>query len=310
MNRTNLLLLGGAGLLAIAATVVTLTSPAPQPPEPVPVEALEPVPQALSADLIDGTGPQQVAPEAFTAVEADYEVAVLQEGQGTPLEEGQLIVLDLHLWSPEGHHFQGSETHHTSFSQHTLLPGVYKALAGHQEGVALQIKLPSRLAYGHIGRGDIPADQPLVAEVHVKRIVGQRARGTRVPDHDASAWQPLSDGVRMITLQPGSGPTPAEGDRILVDYTIWLPGTDAPLQSSRSRPMAESIPYGTRRMLPALESAIAQMQPGQRVLLDVPPEQGFGTRSAAMQGRIPAGSRLLVEVELYDILSDGSSDTP
>ncbi len=108
-----------------------------------------------------------------------------------------------------------------------------------------------------------------------------------------------STGLRYLVLKEGdrSGPTPQAGERVSVLYKgMLLDGTvfDQSLDPANSfRPRV-----GREELIQAWDQALTRMHKGEKWLLIVPYELGYGTRGNLP--RIPKRATLVFEMELLD----------
>jgi peptidylprolyl isomerase len=102
-------------------------------------------------------------------------------------------------------------------------------------------------------------------------------------------------GLLFIILKEGSGPSPKTGQRVTVHYTgQLLDGTV--FDSSRKRGEPAVFPVG--RLIPGWNEALLSMKRGERRLLVIPPELGYGKQG--YPGVIPPESFLVFDMELID----------
>jgi FKBP-type peptidyl-prolyl cis-trans isomerase len=132
------------------------------------------------------------------------------------------------------------------------------------------------------------------------------AQRERLPPEDLevveSRWpnaKKTSTGLRYIVLNPGdqSSPTPQAGDRAAVLYKgMLLDGTvfDQSLDPAR----AFKPRVGRDELIPAWDQALTRMHKGEKWLLIVPYELGYGTRGNPP--KIPKRATLVFEMELLD----------
>ncbi|WP_396451913.1 FKBP-type peptidyl-prolyl cis-trans isomerase [Actinomadura sp.] len=91
-----------------------------------------------------------------------------------------------------------------------------------------------------------------------------------IPDVDAP------DKLQVKTLVEGTGPALAKGDDAVVNYVgkIWKSGDK--FDSSWDNKQPVSFPIGTGATIPGFDKGLTGAKVGSRVLLVLPPEEGYG----------------------------------
>ena len=91
-----------------------------------------------------------------------------------------------------------------------------------------------------------------------------------IPDVDAP------DKLQVKTLVEGTGPALAKGDDAVVNYVgkIWKSGDK--FDSSWANKQPVSFPIGTGATIPGFDKGLTGAKVGSRVLLVLPPEEGYG----------------------------------
>eukprot|EP00933_Yihiella_yeosuensis_P014635 TRINITY_DN13042_c0_g1_i1.p1 TRINITY_DN13042_c0_g1~~TRINITY_DN13042_c0_g1_i1.p1 ORF type:complete len:183 (+),score=42.73 TRINITY_DN13042_c0_g1_i1:72-620(+) len=107
-------------------------------------------------------------------------------------------------------------------------------------------------------------------------------------------------GLQYKVIKEGTGDLPKRGAQIKADYTGWLDDFDSPAKfdSSRDRGRPLEFPVGTGKVIKGWDEALLNMNVGERRLIIVPPNIGYGNRK---MGPIPPGSTLYFDVELKSI---------
>ncbi len=107
-----------------------------------------------------------------------------------------------------------------------------------------------------------------------------------------------STGLRYVILRPGTGTeTPQPGDLVSVIYTgRLLSGKVFNQELNPSEPFRFRLDRG--QLIPAWEETIRQMKRGEKRLIIVPPELGYGTRGNPPL--VPRNAALVFEVELIE----------
>jgi FKBP-type peptidyl-prolyl cis-trans isomerase len=131
------------------------------------------------------------------------------------------------------------------------------------------------------------------------------ATGPRVPEDvtfdaalgvDLNAMTELDSGVYIQTLASGEGIPLVEGDRAVMDYTLWLPngiqvdtGTDVTFE------------IGEGAVIDGFRLGVIGMAPGETRLLVIPSELGYGGQGNT---GIPPHSVLVFRVTLNAFAGD------
>jgi peptidylprolyl isomerase len=105
-------------------------------------------------------------------------------------------------------------------------------------------------------------------------------------------------GLMYIVREEGSGTSPTKGQRISAHYTGYLPdGTKFDSSHDRGKPFETEI--GVGRVIKGWDEAFLQMKPGEKRVLVIPPDLGYGARGV---GPIPPNATLVFDVELVSVL--------
>lgn len=126
-------------------------------------------------------------------------------------------------------------------------------------------------------------------------------------DSLAEAVQPAQGENKMIieTVQTGEGEAIQAGQTAVVHYTGWLFDPQAELNrgekfdSSRDRGQSFSFQLGAGRVIRGWDEGVAGMLVGERRILTIPADMGYGARGAG--GVIPPNATLVFDVELLEI---------
>jgi FKBP-type peptidyl-prolyl cis-trans isomerase len=115
---------------------------------------------------------------------------------------------------------------------------------------------------------------------------------------DKEGVKTTETGLQYRVITAGGGALPIDGDKVKVHYTGKLiDGTVFDSSVERGEP-AEFL---TNQVIPGWTEALMMMPVGSKYELVIPASLAYGDRST---GPIPAGSTLIFEVELLDILPD------
>ncbi len=115
----------------------------------------------------------------------------------------------------------------------------------------------------------------------------------------------LDNGLKYLLLAEGAGEAIEAGQSAMVHYTGWLydqslaEGKGTKFDSSRDRGQPFSFPLGAGRVIKGWDLGVAGMKVGERRMLIIPAELGYGSRGAG--GAIPPNADLVFDVELLGI---------
>ncbi len=102
-------------------------------------------------------------------------------------------------------------------------------------------------------------------------------------------------GVKMEITKEGTGPVPQPGQTVVVHYTGRLQDGKK-FDSSRDRGEPFSFKLGAGQVIRGWDEALSVMKVGDRAMIIIPPQLGYGARGAG--GVIPPNATLLFDVEL------------
>ena len=121
-------------------------------------------------------------------------------------------------------------------------------------------------------------------------------QGTKLAD-----WQPREavSELEVIDLEAGSGEAVQPGATITAHYTGALSKNGIIFQSSHD--MGRAISFGLDQVIAGWTQGVPGMKVGGMRRLIIPAEMAYGDASPAPN--IPAGSDLVFDIELVDIVS-------
>jgi peptidylprolyl isomerase len=105
-----------------------------------------------------------------------------------------------------------------------------------------------------------------------------------------------SRGLRSKILKQGNGMKPAKGANVKILYTLTL-AKGKKIDSTadrRNEPFAFTL--GAGRVVAGFDAAVSMMSYGERRIVVIPPELGYGAKGAG--GVVPANAVLVFELEL------------
>ncbi|MCH7508688.1 MAG: FKBP-type peptidyl-prolyl cis-trans isomerase [Proteobacteria bacterium] len=139
-------------------------------------------------------------------------------------------------------------------------------------------------------------EQPAQPEQDVSIVESREARIELVE---------LDNGLKYLLLAAGAGAAIEAGQNAMVHYTGWLYDESLPegkgekFDSSRDRGQPFSFQLGAGRVIKGWDQGVAGMKVGERRMLTIPADLGYGSRGAG--GAIPPDADLLFDVELLGI---------
>ena len=173
-------------------------------------------------------------------------------------------------------------------------------------GAKYRFYIPQELAYGKTGRPSIPAGSTLIFEVELLEInPGQKELQTTIQagkdflakNGKKKGVVTTESGLQYEVLKKGdSDQHPQLTDRVKVHYHgTLIDGTVFDSSVERDAPAT----FGVNQVIQGWQEAIPLMTPGAKYRFYIPHELAYGTRPAGP--KIPGGSTLIFEVELFEI---------
>jgi peptidylprolyl isomerase len=247
---------------------------------------------------------------------------VLVGGTGAVVTAGQRVTVDyLGIDGTDGHQIlssYGGKSPSFVLDPKQAMPGIVTSLVGVPVGSRVLAALAPKDAYGERGQpaaGIGPTDTIVVLlDVKAARPVLTRATGTPVAPRaglpvvevDGSGTPtitlPKGDPPGELVVQPlivGQGPKVGSGQQLRVQYVgvIWPGGRE--FDSSWRRGEAATITVGRGQVVGGLDRGLLGQTVGSRVLLVVPPDDGYGAAGSANFG-VRGTDTLVFVVDILD----------
>jgi len=99
-----------------------------------------------------------------------YIVKEGDEGTGLPPTAGRLVQVNYKGWLLDGTEFDSGEEFSFTYGVGAVIPGWDEALSYMKKGGKAQLIIPSSLAYGQLGKGDIPRYATLVFDIELLNV--------------------------------------------------------------------------------------------------------------------------------------------
>jgi peptidylprolyl isomerase len=251
---------------------------------------------------------------------------VEHKGSGAVVVKGQTIVANYvgELWK-NGKVFDSSFSRHqpVAFQIGTgqVIPGWDKALVGKTTGSRILLVIPPADGYGSAGQSQagITGTDTLVFVVDLIQTFGANASASGTPAPALASNLPkvsTGQGRPTITIPKvspptklvavpvlvGSGPAVKKGDQVVVQYVgmIWRNSSVFDASWTRGQPAAFAI--GVGQVIPGWDAGLVGKKVGSRVLLVLPPAQGYGSAGQAQAG-IKGTDTLVFAVDILAALS-------
>ena len=194
--------------------------------------------------------------------------------------------------------------------------GVNQVIKGWQEGIPLmsvgskyRFYIPQELAYGLKGPSPkIPGGSTLIFEVDLLAInpvdpAEQQLMQTIQAGQDFLTQNAqrkgvviLPSGLQYIKIVEGDGPQPTKADKVKVHYHgTLIDGTVFDSSVDRGQPAT----FGVMQVIKGWQEGIPLMKVGSKYRFFIPYELAYGKQAAG--AKIPAGSALIFDVELFEI---------
>jgi FKBP-type peptidyl-prolyl cis-trans isomerase len=256
-------------------------------------------------------------------------VKTLIQGTGPALTKSDALAANYVVYSWDG--TNSSQKGSTYGASPTLiagqtLPGLETALSGKKVGSRILAVIPPAQGFGTAGnpQAGITGTTTLVFVVDLLKTYPDTASasGTQVsngggnlptvsakagsaPTLTFSSSTPPS-GLVTKTLIKGNGPTVAKGDLVIVQYVGYIWRTKKPFSSGSSTWSAGS-PFGfvvgasPEQVIPGWDKALVGQTAGSRVMISIPPAEGYGSTGSSQAG-IKGTDTVVFVVDIIDAL--------
>jgi len=264
-------------------------------------------PPSIAVSGAFGTQPTVTIPKINPP--ATLQVHELTTGHGTLVTKGELAIAELTAYT-----WNGTKTKKVSqistgkpqpLNVGSTIAGLDKGLIGRRAGSRLLITIPPKDGFGSKGNSQlgVSGKDTLVMVVDVLGSYGKTAsahgsqeavNGTGLPTVGTSSpgtapQVRIPQAAAPATLQSqllikGTGPVVKKGKLLVAQYEglIWRTGTIFDSTWQRKTPAGFQI--GTGQVIKGWDNGLVGKRIGSRVLLVVPPADGYGTQGSAQAG--------------------------
>lgn len=273
-------------MLLIFTLVVACGPATPAPPE----ETVDP----------DGTNGNGFVIDPPVDSMAQIEYIETQAGTGNQATPGDRVAVHYTGTLEDGTIFDSSyergQPIEFVLGQGMVIPGWEQGIAMMREGGQATLVIPPELAYGQQGSPPtIPPNSTLTFDVElVEIVVDPEPLALNEGDYTET-----ESGLLYYDMVEGTGETPVDGDRVLLEFVAWLEdGTFLGSSQQMGSPLVATIGIG--QLFPGWEEGLLTMQEGGTRQLFIPPELGYGETGAG--NLIPPNSNLIWQVTLLDVI--------
>jgi len=237
-------------------------------------------------------------------------VTDLVAGHGSRVARGDLAIVNLigYSWSGARHKqvissFSSGQPQGLTIGQ--TIPGLDKSLAGQRTGSRLLLVIPPKDGFGKTGNQqlgvtgsdtlvfvvDVLGGYSKTATAHGQQqpagdrklpSVGSSAAGAAPPVTIPKAAPPGT--LRAETLIQGSGPPVAKGKLLVAQYEGLIWRDSKVFDSSWRRGAPAAFVIGAGKVIPGWDKSLAGQRVGSRVLLVIPPKEGYGAQGNPQAG--------------------------
>jgi FKBP-type peptidyl-prolyl cis-trans isomerase len=274
-----------------------------------------------------GKAPKVTIPKALPG--SDLTVKTLIPGTGAVLTKQDALAANfvLYFWQGKSSSLKASTyTSSPTVIGGQMLPGLESALVGKKVGSRVLAVIPPSQGYGTAGNSQIGVTGStwLVFVIDVLKSYADNAGATgsqvsngggnlptvsartgSAPTLSFTAATPPGSLVAK-TLVKGKGPAVAKGEYVIAQYTGYIWRTKKVFGSSWSSgsPFGFIIGASPEQVIPGWDKGLTGQTVGSRVMLSVPPAQGYGSAGASQAG-IKGNDTLVFVVDILDALKQG-----
>jgi FKBP-type peptidyl-prolyl cis-trans isomerase len=258
-------------------------------------------------------------------------VKTLIQGNGPTLGKTDSFVGDyaVYIWSGKTHKLAQStfQTKSPALFTGQLLPGLETALRGKKMGSRVLAVIPPKDGYGKTGNSQagVKATDTLVFVVDMLKdfTAKDSASGTQVSNGGGtlptvtatpgsapvikipSSGKPPSALVAK-TLIKGSGSAVTKGQTVVAQYVgvIWRTGKVFDASWTRGQPFGFTIAATPSQVIPGWDKGLIGQTVGSRVMLVIPPADGYGKTGNSRAG-IKGTDTLVFVVDILGAITPG-----
>ena len=274
-----------------------------------------------------GTSPKVTIPKA--AATSTLTVKTLVQGKGATIKKSDIFLSNftIYVWSGKTNKLLDST--YSSSPQvlpASLLPGIQSAVTGAKVGSRVLAVIPPKDGYGTSGNSElgVTGSDTLVFVIDlIQNYASGKVGATGTQTYSGGGSLPtvsattgaaptikIPKGVTppttlvSKTLIKGTGATVTKGEDVVAQYTgvNWRTGTVFDSSWSRSLPYSFKIGATPSQVIPGWDTGLVGQTVGSRVLLVIPPADGYGTTGESQAG-IKGTDTLVFVVDIIGAVS-------
>jgi peptidylprolyl isomerase len=250
---------------------------------------------------VTGTFGKQAKVTLPSATPGGYGATVLTKGTGRTVEKGDLLVAHYlgETWR-DGRVFDQSYQRGApaafAIGVGQVIPGWDESLVGQRVGSRVLLVLPPEKGYGPSGNAQagIKGSDTLVFVVDIISSIGKTASadGTPVPPVAGLPTVAAKPGEKPVITIPsgtppptklvaqpllqGDGPAVKEGQTLIAQYVGVVYADGKQFDASWDRGEPAQFPIGVGQVIPGWDKGLVGRKVGSRMLLVIPPADGYG----------------------------------
>jgi FKBP-type peptidyl-prolyl cis-trans isomerase len=253
-------------------------------------------------------------------------VKTIIHGTGTTLTTSDALAANfvLYFWDGTSSSLKANTfTSNPTVIGGTMLPGLESALIGKQVGSRILAVIPPADGYGTTGDSQlgITGTTTLVFVIDVIKSYADTASASGTQESDGGGSLPTVSAkagsaptvtipsakppgtLVAKTLIKGDGPEVAKGQYVVAQYTGYIWRTKKVFDSSWSSdsPFGFVMDASPEQVIPGWDTGLAGQTVGSRVMLVIPPKEGYGSAGASQVG-ITGTDTLVFVVDIIDAL--------
>src|SRR6266568_4643207 len=274
-----------------------------------------------------GQAPQVTIPKTQPGTALTIKTLIQGNGAAFTKSEAMAANFVLYFWSGTASTLKANTfTSSPTVIGGTMLPGLESALIGKKVGSRILAVIPPAQGYGTSGNAQlgITGSTTLVFVIDMLKSYSDTAGATGAQVSSGGGALPTVSaktgtaptltfasstppkGLVTQTLVKGGGPKVAKGEFVIAQYVGYIWRTKKVFGSSWSSgsPFGFRIGASPEQVIPGWDKGLVGQTVGSRVMLSIPPAQGYGS-SGQSQAGIKGTDSLMFVVDIVDALKQG-----